>query len=67
MSKRMSISLDNQADAMLKKMAENMGITQNEVINKAIKVEHFVQEAIAGGATVVVKYKDGQTTQILFR
>lgn len=63
----MSISLDSHAETMLEEMASNQGITKNEIINKAIKAEHFMTEAIKEGSTVFVKSKDGQATQVVFR
>ena len=67
MSKRMSISLDSHSEIMLENMATDQGISQNEVINKAIKVEHFMAEAIKDGSIILVKSKDGQVTQVVFR
>lgn len=52
---------------LFENMATEQGTSQNEVINKAIKVEHFIAEAIRNGSVILIKSKDGQITQIVFR
>lgn len=67
MSKRMSISLDSHSEIMLDKIAKAQGISLNEVINKAIKTEYFITEAIREESIFLIQSKDGQLTRIVFR
>jgi hypothetical protein len=65
--KRMSVSLSGDTARMLETLAETQGITQNEVLRKAIATEAYLQQEIMQGSKVLLQRSDKEICEVVFR
>lgn len=65
--KRMSISLGPTSDRQLEQLAKEQDISLNEALRRAISTEYIIQQAINKGSEILIKDKEGQFKQVIFR
>ncbi len=65
--KRLSISLSGDAAKLLEWLAKAQGISQNEVIRKAIATEAYFYKEQAEGTTVLIQKADKEIREVVFR
>jgi hypothetical protein len=63
---RMTVKLSPQAATALKKISEERGVTITEALRRAISIQHYINEALKRGATVVVNEADGSKKELVF-
>lgn len=66
-SKRFSVTFSGDAREQLDYLASNQGLTQVEVIRKAVATEAFLYEEIKQGGRVIIAAPDGNHREIVFR
>jgi hypothetical protein len=66
-SKRMSVTLSQDAAAALEWMATEQGITQKEAIRKTIALEAYLCKERKAGSKILFYSSDGQVREVIFR
>lgn len=66
-TKRLSFSFPPETARYLEELAEGQGITQNEVLRKALATEHYLYNEIKRGAKVFLQNSDEQMREVVFR
>lgn len=66
-SKRMSITLNQDAATLLSILAKNQNISQNEALRRAIATESYIQQQIANGGTILLQKDNGDIREVVFR
>ena len=65
--KRLSISLSADAAGLLESLSEEQGISQNEVIRKALATEAYIQQEIQLGSRILIQKADDEIREVVFR
>ena len=66
-TKRLSFSLSPEAARQLEELAESQGMTQNDVIRKALATEHYLYNEIKQGAKVFLENSGEHRREVVFR
>jgi len=66
-SKRMSVSLSDDAARLLESLATTQGITQTEALRKAIATEAYIQKELASGSKILLLKSDKDIREVVFR
>lgn len=66
-AKRMSVSFPADVASLLEELSETQGVSQNEVLRRAIATEAYIYRQVAAGSTILVQKSDGQIHEVVFR
>jgi metal-responsive CopG/Arc/MetJ family transcriptional regulator len=66
-TKRMSITLSSDIAQMVETLSQEMGISQNEVLRKAIASEIYFYNEIKSGSKVLIQKADKEIREVVFR
>lgn len=66
-TKRMSLSMTGDIAQQLEHLAAIQGVSQNEILRRAIATEAYIQSEIASGSTILIQKKDGTLREVVFR
>lgn len=67
MPTKVTVNLPDETVATIKKISDERGITQTEVIRQAIENEKFFREQISQGSSVVVEHPNRTKSKVLLR
>ena len=65
-TKKISISLTNEAADFVSEASRRKNISASEVIRRALAIQRFVDRELETGATIVVRRPDGSTERVQF-
>lgn len=65
--KRLSISLSADAAELLESLSEEQGVSQSEVIRRALATESYIQQEIQQGSRILIQKADEQIREVVFR
>ena len=66
LSREFTVKLIPQACAAMETTAARLGLSDTDVINRALQFYAFFEEAAAGGAKVFLSSPDGDLSQVKF-
>jgi hypothetical protein len=66
-AKRLSLKLSSDSATLLEYLAETQGISQNEVIRRALGTEAFLQREIDAGSRILIHDAKDNIREIVFR
>lgn len=64
--RRVTASLRAKDETNLEKVADEVGLNQNDAIRKALATEAFVQDTLKSGGAILVRDKDGSIREVQF-
>lgn len=64
---RCTFLLSQQTVDLLKRVAEDEGITMSEIIRRAIRTEKFILDTQAAGDRFLIQNRAGQVREVLLR
>jgi hypothetical protein len=64
--RRLSVSLTGKALETVRELAQDLEISEGEVVRRALAVLKYVNEKEAQQAVLLVRYPDGQTKDVEF-
>ena len=64
--RKVTVNLIPKAWDAAEDAAERLRLTRTDVINRALQAYAFLEEQIAGGATVLVRQPDGTVSEVRF-
>lgn len=66
-TKRLSVSFTNDLVEVLENLSTTQGVSQNEILRRALATESYIQGEIANGSTVLIQKKNGDIREVVFR
>ena len=64
--RKITVNLIPKAWEAAEDTADRLSLTRTDVINRALQAYAFLEEQIAGGATVLIRHPDGATAEVRF-
>lgn len=66
-AKRMSVSFSSDFVKLLEDLSHSQGISQNEVLRRAVATEAYIQREVGRGSTILIQKSNGDIREVVFR
>lgn len=64
--KKITLNLTNESINFVEDLSDRLGLNKTTIVNKAIFLEKFIDDAIRDGGKIIVE-KNGKQTEVVFR
>jgi hypothetical protein len=64
---KLTINLTQDVARDVRGLADREGTTVTSIVNKSIKLEKYMSDAVSRGAKILVEERDGKTKEVFLR